>query len=219
MDGHKPTTTIDASLILSPDKTSVTLRCSVSMVEDRKDWTTFSDSRDVVLLNVGGMGYRIKRLVGPTTGKIVWKAPSDFHSEKTITPTDPANSLLVSAVCKSDTDGKDKGKLYCKDIVFNQFGVEYVHDEDYPTPQPYYDGPATAQKPSPVTAKVFGGKFVPVNRNLLMRPKGVKVSSPARGKLLPTPLKAAAVSQPAKSAPKAGSPLIPGRTAPRGLGR
>lgn len=203
MKGHKPRTTITAWLELGNAGKTLTLKYAIEMREGKADWTTFRDSRSVLLVDLRGRGYSIKRLVGPTRGDIVWVAPEDYHDWRTVTPSNPAASIIRLAKCRSDTSGNDRGKLGCTDIVFNNVGVEYVHDEDIPTGspprvQPYYDEPATAARPSPVTRHVFGGKFVPVNRNVMMRPKRAVQAVPSQTRKLPVPTKQ--VAQPAQRA-------------------
>lgn len=129
MKGHKPTTEITAALSTQDNKQFL-LHAHVTMKEDRSDWTTFEDvwppdssphstkTGPIGGFTLAGSGKRIVSYA-PTSGRLFAKAGAndwEWHDY-------PGMDLIKSARCRSDTDGKETGKIGADRVSFNPIRV------------------------------------------------------------------------------------------------
>ncbi|MFA6901723.1 MAG: hypothetical protein WC236_01435 [Gallionellaceae bacterium] len=133
MAGHNPSISINSSIVPKENGKLVDMRTKVRMKEGKKDWTCFEQTRDSTILNLaltnagcylkgGGTPYII-----PATGTLTASGGNDNHNW---TQYSGGSGFLTSASCRSDTKGKDFGKVGCTNIRFANAAMNLNHDED-----------------------------------------------------------------------------------------
>ena len=118
MKGHNPSIVIDSQV--RRQQQNVVVSGTVTMTEDRSDWTTFqgSFSRTIFIGNLESPECTIES-VELATGRVRANGGDDNHRW-----TDYSGSGIInSANCLSDTRGNDAGKLGCH--IY--FGSATVH--------------------------------------------------------------------------------------------
>jgi hypothetical protein len=131
MAGNKPVTTIGAVIDYDTYGRG-NLIMDVTMKEGKRDWTTFSKRYNKNLDDLFSKKGCILKQVSPIRGSLRWTAPSDYHKWKRNINGDrtPGNDLVASADCKSDTKGRETGRIGCVNIRLKPLSVVYDHEEN-----------------------------------------------------------------------------------------
>lgn len=137
MKGHNPAIVIDARIRRQEDNVLVT--GSVTMTEDRADWTTFHGgfSRQIFIGNLESPECQITG-VDFATGALSANGGNNNHRWTRYS----GSGIINSASCLSDTRGDDAGKLGCR----IEFGVATVRLSIRTTPSTC--GPVTISIPN-----------------------------------------------------------------------
>jgi hypothetical protein len=129
MKGHNPVITMEASIV--PDGTRLSLRATLIMKEDRKDYTTFTGKIDRVVFDTAGnedlrhCTYDLSK-IAPLAGRLEGRGGKDNHDWTPYNGT----GLIRAAECLSDTRGDDTGKLGCKRIELVPVQLLFRHAEE-----------------------------------------------------------------------------------------
>ncbi|RMH36928.1 MAG: hypothetical protein D6690_04590 [Nitrospirae bacterium] len=119
MAGHRPKIWITATLSTPANRRVLNLRVHVKMQESKRDWTTFEDSLSTIAVDLRTTGLKIVSFK-PTRGSLYAQAGKNDHNWHWY----PGRDLIKQAYCRSDTKGKETGRIGAEKIQFNAVRVE-----------------------------------------------------------------------------------------------
>jgi hypothetical protein len=116
MDGHNPRIEIAAEARPSADAREANVRLTVTMTEDRRDWTTFTGSRESQVATIAVEHphcFLRPQDIQPRTGALTASGGKSNHD---FTEYRGGTGLIEGARCRSDTRGGETGRIGCTDI-------------------------------------------------------------------------------------------------------
>jgi hypothetical protein len=125
--GHGPKVTASVALDVGPS--SIQARVSMNAKETKKDWTTASGTKNVVIYNAPP-GWRIERVVGGLASTFSYE-----DSDLTLDSFELGSGGPVQRfVFTGDTGGSEAGTRTQVDVSFNELSIELVETGDCVSP-------------------------------------------------------------------------------------